>query len=80
MTSQPKKNHSAAQSKRGQPVKIKGKHVISQPARNQGKSDGKPISVKPRLSRYSEQPPEIKVDREGKSYSVKPRSSRYSEQ
>jgi 23S rRNA (guanosine2251-2'-O)-methyltransferase len=80
MTSQPKKNHSAAQSKRGQPVKIKGKHVISQPARNQGKSDGKPISIKPRSSRYSEQPPEIKVDREGKSYSVKPRSSRYSEQ
>jgi len=80
MTSQPKKNHSAAQSKRGQPVKIKGKHVISQPARSQGKSDGKPISVKPRSSRYSEQPPEIKVDREGKSYSVKPRSSRYSEQ
>jgi 23S rRNA (guanosine2251-2'-O)-methyltransferase len=80
MTSQPKKNHSAAQSKRGQPVKIKGKHVISQPARNQGKSDGKPISVKPRSSRYSEQSPEIKVDREGKSYSVKPRSSRYSEQ
>ena len=80
MTSQPKKNHSAAQSKRGQPVKIKGKHVISQPARNQGKSDGKPISIKPRSSRYSEQSPEIKVDREGKSYSVKPRSSRYSEQ
>ncbi len=63
MTSQPKKNHSAAQSKRGQPVKIKGKHVISQPARNQGKSDGKPISIKPRSSRYSGQPPEIKVDR-----------------
>jgi len=38
------------------------------------------VTVKPRSSRYSEQPPEIKVDREGKSYSVKPRSSRYSEQ
>ena len=79
MTSQPKKNHSAAQSKRGQPVKIKGKHVISQPARSQGKSDGKPISVKPRSSRYSEQSPEIRLkkDKESKSYTGKPRTSRY---
>jgi len=79
MTSQPKKKNSASEAKRGQPVKIKGKRVIAQPSRNQSKSDGKPISVKPRTSRYSsEQSPEIRVDREGKSFSVKPRTSRYS--
>ena len=79
MTSQAKKNNSGGQPKRGQPVKIKGKRVVPQPTRNQGKSDGKPISVKPRSSRYSsEQSPEVRVDREGKSYTPKPRTSRYS--
>jgi 23S rRNA (guanosine2251-2'-O)-methyltransferase len=75
MTSQPKKNHAGGQPKRGQPVKIKGKRVVPQPSRNQGKSDGKPLSVKPRTSRYGSEPsPEVRVDREGKSYSAKPRS------
>jgi 23S rRNA (guanosine2251-2'-O)-methyltransferase len=74
MTSQPKKNNTAGEPKRGQPVKIKGKRVVPHPIRNQGKSEGKP-----RTSRYSsEQSPEIRVDREGKSYSTKPRTSRYS--
>jgi 23S rRNA (guanosine2251-2'-O)-methyltransferase len=77
MTSQPKKSNSGGQPKRGQPVKIKGKRVVPQPSRNQGKSDGKPISVKPRSRYGSEQSPEVKVDREGKSYSAKPRTSRY---
>ena len=78
MTSQAKKNNSGGQAKRGQPVKIKGKRVVPQPSRNQGKGDGKPISVKPRTSRYaSEQSPEVRGDREGKSYSAKPRTSRY---
>ena len=81
MTSQPKKSNSGGQPKRGQPVKIKGKRVVPQPSRNQGKSDGKPITAKPRTSRYgSEQSPEVKVDREGKSYSAKPRSRYGSEQ
>jgi len=75
MTSQPKKNHAGGQPKRGQPVKIKGKRVVPQPSRNQGKSDGKPLSVKPRTSRYASEPsPEVRGDREGKSYSAKPRS------
>jgi 23S rRNA (guanosine2251-2'-O)-methyltransferase len=77
MTSQPKKSNSGGQPKRGQPVKIKGKRVVPQPSRNQGKSDGKPISVKPRSRYGSEQSSEVKVDREGKSYSAKPRTSRY---
>ena len=78
MTSQPKKNHSGGQPKRGQPVKIKGKRVVPQPSRNQGKSDGKPLSVKPRTSRYASEPsPEVRGDREGNSYSAKPRTSRY---
>jgi len=77
MTSQPKKSNSGGQPKRGQPVKIKGKRVVPQPSRNQGKSDGKPISAKPRSRYGSEQSPEVKVDREGKSYSAKPRTSRY---
>jgi 23S rRNA (guanosine2251-2'-O)-methyltransferase len=80
MTSQPKKSNSGGQPKRGQPVKIKGKRVVPQPSRNQGKSDGKPISVKPRSRYGSEQSPEVKVDREGKSYSAKPRSRYGSEQ
>jgi 23S rRNA (guanosine2251-2'-O)-methyltransferase len=75
MTSQPKKNHAGGQPKRGQPVKIKGKRVVPQPSRNQGKSDGKPLSDKPRTSRYGSEPsPEGRGDREGKSFSVKPRS------
>ena len=75
MTSQPKKNHAGGQPKRGQPVKINGKRVVPQPSRNQGKSDGKPIPVKHRTSRYGSEPsPEVRVDREGKSYSAKPRS------
>jgi 23S rRNA (guanosine2251-2'-O)-methyltransferase len=80
MTSQPKKSNSGGQPKRGQPVKIKGKRVVPQPSRNQGKSDGKPISAKPRSRYGSEQSPEVKVDREGKSYSAKPRSRYGSEQ
>ncbi|KHG40569.1 hypothetical protein OA07_16670 [Aphanizomenon flos-aquae 2012/KM1/D3] len=81
MTSQPKKNHAGGQPKRGQPVKIKGKRVVPQPSRNQGKSDGKPLSVKPRTSRYASEPsPEVRGDREGKSYSAKPRSRYGSEQ
>ncbi|MEA5529524.1 hypothetical protein VB638_07965, partial [Dolichospermum sp. UHCC 0684] len=77
MTSQPKKSNSGGQPKRGQPVKIKGKRVVPQPSRNQGKSDGKPITAKPRSRYGSEQSPEVRVDREGKSYSAKPRTSRY---
>jgi 23S rRNA (guanosine2251-2'-O)-methyltransferase len=80
MTSQPKKSNSGGQPKRGQPVKIKGKRVVPQPSRNQGKSDGKPITAKPRSRYGSEQSPEVKVDREGKSYSAKPRSRYGSEQ
>ena len=80
MTSQPKKSNSGGQPKRGQPVKIKGKRVVPQPSRNQGKSDGKPITAKPRSRYGSEQSPEIRVDREGKSYSAKPRSRYGSEQ
>jgi 23S rRNA (guanosine2251-2'-O)-methyltransferase len=80
MTSQPKKSNSGGQPKRGQPVKIKGKRVVPQPSRNQGKSDGKPITAKPRSRYGSEQSPEVRVDREGKSYSAKPRSRYGSEQ
>jgi len=73
MASQPKKSNSAGEPKRGQPVKIKGKRVVPQPVRNQGKSEGKPRPDR----KSSEQSPEIRGDREGKSYSAKPRSSRY---
>ncbi|MFN9955609.1 MAG: hypothetical protein ACK55I_21130, partial [bacterium] len=79
MTSQSKKNNSANQAKRGQPVKIKGKRVVPHPIRTQGKSDGKPLSAKPRPSRSSsEQSSEIRLAKEGKSFSVKPRPSRSS--
>ncbi|MDD1458431.1 hypothetical protein MEN95_26705, partial [Dolichospermum sp. ST_sed7] len=74
MASQPKKSNSAGEPKRGQAVKIKAKRVVTQPVRNQGKSEGKPRPDR----KSSEQYPEIRVDREGKSYSAKPRSSRYS--
>ena len=74
MASQPKKSNSAGEPKRGQPVKIKGKRVVAQSVRNQGKSEDKPRPAR----KSSEQYPEIRPDREGKSYSAKPRSSRYS--
>ncbi|MFO5494957.1 MAG: 23S rRNA (guanosine(2251)-2'-O)-methyltransferase RlmB [Cuspidothrix sp.] len=79
MTSQSKKNNSANQAKRGQPVKIKGKRVVPHPIRTQGKSDGKPLSAKPRPSRKSsEESSEIRLAKEGKSFSIKPRPFRSS--
>ena len=73
MTSQPKKNNSASQPKRGQPVKIKGKRVVPHSVRNQGKSESKP-----RTSRYgADKSPEVRLNREDKPYTPKPRTSRY---
>jgi len=73
MASQPKKNNSANQSKRGQPVKIKGKRVVPHSVRNQGKSESKP-----RTSRYgADKSPEVRLNREDKSDVPKLRISRY---
>ncbi len=73
MASQPKKNNSANQSKRGQPVKIKGKRVVPHSVRNQGKSESKP-----RTSRYgADKSPEVRLNREDKSDAPKLRISRY---
>ncbi|MFM6609568.1 MAG: 23S rRNA (guanosine(2251)-2'-O)-methyltransferase RlmB, partial [Dolichospermum sp.] len=60
MASQPKKNNSANQSKRGQPVKIKGKRVVSRSVRNQQgqKSD------QPRTSYGADKSPEVRLNRE----------------
>lgn len=61
MTNQPKKINHAGEPKRGQPIKIKGKRVIANPIRNQGKAEVKPVSAKPHPSRQFSQPlPEIK--------------------
>jgi len=73
MTSQPKKNNSAAEPKRGQSVKIKGKRVVPHSVRNQGKSESKP-----RTSRYgADKSPEVRLNREDKPFAPKPRTSRY---
>lgn len=61
MTNQPKKINHADKPKRGQPLKIKGKRVITNPIRNHGKAEVKPISRKPRPSHHSSPPsPDIK--------------------
>jgi 23S rRNA (guanosine2251-2'-O)-methyltransferase len=50
----PSKNLSTAgESKRGQPLKIKGKRVIANPIRQQNHAEGKPKSSRPRPSRVS---------------------------
>lgn len=55
MTKQPRKINHADQAKRGQPIKLKGKRVITKPSRHQSKTEVKPISRKPRPAHQSSQ-------------------------
>jgi 23S rRNA (guanosine2251-2'-O)-methyltransferase len=59
MTNQPRKVNTSNESKRMQPVKIKGKRVIANPTRHQGKAEGKSYSSRPRPAHKSAQPAPI---------------------
>jgi 23S rRNA (guanosine2251-2'-O)-methyltransferase len=48
MANQSKNISTAGESKRGQPLKLKGKRVIAKPIRHQNHGEGKPLSSRPR--------------------------------
>ncbi|MBY5285508.1 23S rRNA (guanosine(2251)-2'-O)-methyltransferase RlmB [Anabaena sp. PCC 7938] len=61
MTNQPRKINTTSEPKRMQPIKIKGKRVIANPTRHQGKAEGKSFSGRQRPShRISLPAPTIK--------------------
>jgi 23S rRNA (guanosine2251-2'-O)-methyltransferase len=72
MTNQARKFPTPGEPNRGQPVKLKGKRVITKSIRHQGNEEVKPISHKPRPSRHQE-------NEEVKPISRKPRPSRHQE-
>ncbi|TAE52863.1 MAG: 23S rRNA (guanosine(2251)-2'-O)-methyltransferase RlmB [Nostocales cyanobacterium] len=53
MTNQPKKINHSNKPNRSKPIKIKGKRVVPNPMRSNGKAEVKPISRKPRPAQYS---------------------------
>jgi 23S rRNA (guanosine2251-2'-O)-methyltransferase len=65
MTNQPRKINITGETKRVQPIKMKGKRVIANPTRYQSKGESKPFSSKPRRSNQSSLPtPVIKSPEE----------------